>query len=85
MDFIESSVRRLHESVRRFIVPSTALCDVQALRAQIELRQRALKDIEVIRCRLRPFIRGKGGRRFDKSRRPACRSRVGYAQRRYGS
>jgi hypothetical protein len=56
MDRIESPLCRLRETVSCFVVPS-ALCDVRALRAQIRLRQLALDDIEVIRCRLRPFVR----------------------------
>lgn len=50
---IEYPLERLQDSVRRFVVPSTALSDIQALRLQIELRRRALRDIEVIRSRLR--------------------------------
>jgi hypothetical protein len=57
MDFVESSFHRLHDSVSRFVVPSATLRDVRALEAQIELRRRVLRDIEVIRCRLRPFMR----------------------------
>jgi hypothetical protein len=53
MDCVESSLWRLHSSVSRFVVPSATLGDVRALRHQIELRRRALRDIEVIRCRLR--------------------------------
>jgi hypothetical protein len=50
---IELPLERLQDSVSRFIVPSASFSDIQALMAQIELRQRALRDIEVIRCRLR--------------------------------
>jgi hypothetical protein len=57
MDFVGSSLCRLQDSVNRFLVPSAALRDVGTLKAQIELRRRALRDIEVIRCRLRPFMR----------------------------
>ena len=56
---VGSSLCRLRDSVNRFVVPSTALQDVRVLEAQIELRRRALRDIEVIRCRLRPFLRRK--------------------------
>jgi hypothetical protein len=78
MDFIESSLCRLKENVRRFVVPSTAAWDGPALRAQIELRQRALTDIEVIRWRLRPFLRSEGARRTRKSsERRSARSRIG--------
>jgi hypothetical protein len=57
MDLVESSLCRLQDSVSRLVVPSAALRDVRTLKAQIELRRRALRDIEVIRCRLRPFMR----------------------------
>jgi hypothetical protein len=71
MDFIGSSIRRLQDSVSRFVVPSAVLRDVRALEAQIELRRHALRDIEVIRCRLRPFMRceGKRLRRRPRNRR----------------
>ena len=57
MDLVESSLYRLQDSVNRFVVPSAALRDVRALKAQIELRGRALREIEVICCRLRPLMR----------------------------
>lgn len=50
---IEYPLERLQDSISRFIVPAAALSDIQALRAQIELRRRALRDIEIIRYRLR--------------------------------
>lgn len=50
---IEYPLERLQDSISRFIVPSAAFSDVQALKAQIELRRRVLRDIEVIRRRLR--------------------------------
>jgi len=50
---IEYPLERLKDSIGRFIVPSAALLDIQALRAQIELRRLALMDIEVISSRLR--------------------------------
>jgi hypothetical protein len=68
MDFIKSSLCRLHENVGDFVVPSVAFWDAPALRAQIELRQRVLTEIEIIRCRLRPFMRGENKWRFRKSR-----------------
>jgi hypothetical protein len=49
MDFLGSSLCRLQK-----YVPSAALWDVPSLKAQIELRQRALTDIEIIRRQLRP-------------------------------
>jgi hypothetical protein len=54
MDFFESSLRRRHGSVSRFIAPSVTLRDVRCLKAQIELRGLALKDIEAICRGLRP-------------------------------
>jgi hypothetical protein len=54
MDFIESSVSLY---VSRFVAPLAALWDVPSLKAQIELRQRALTDIEIIRRQLRSFMR----------------------------
>lgn len=50
---IEYPLERLQSSISRFIVPSAALPDAQALKAQIELRRRALRDIEIISTRLR--------------------------------
>jgi hypothetical protein len=80
MDLIESSLCRLHENVSRLVGPSAALWDVTALKAQIELRQRALTDIEIISCRLRPFMRRGNQRRYRKSReRGGRRSRLGSA------
>jgi hypothetical protein len=51
---IEYSLYHLQDCVNGFILPSTAVRDIRILRAQIELRRLALKEIEVIRCRLRP-------------------------------
>jgi hypothetical protein len=50
---IEYALGRLQNSISRFVVPSAALSDIQALKVQIELRRRALKDIEIIHARLR--------------------------------
>lgn len=64
----------------RLIVPSTALLDIQALGAQIELRRRALRDIEVIRSRLRLWggytAIGLPRRRKDRPARQASLSRL---------
>jgi hypothetical protein len=57
MDLIESSLRCLHDRVSRFIDPSAALRDVRCLKAQIELRGQVLRDIQVMRCGLRPLKR----------------------------
>lgn len=75
MDFIEVSLRRLYENASHFIVPSAALQDVPTLKAQIELRRRVLRDIEVVRCRLRPY------RKSHKRR--GGRSRISHPRRRY--
>lgn len=50
---VEHPLERLQNSICRFIAPSAVMVDIQALSTQIELRRRALKDIEIIRCRLR--------------------------------
>lgn len=71
MRLVETSLSRLHLCVDRFVVLSEVMRDVRALQAQIELRRRALRDIEVISCRLRPFIRCKKKmlhRRFRRGR-----------------
>ncbi len=83
MDLIEISLCRLHDSVSRFVGPSAALRDVQSLKAQIELRQLALRDIAAIRCRLRPFLvsQTEGLRRRLNGRRVG-RSRLGAGQAR---
>jgi hypothetical protein len=57
MDLIESPLCRLQSNVSRFFLPSATMRNVHALKVQIELRRRALKDIEAIRRRLRPFMR----------------------------
>jgi len=49
MECIESSLRHLQGAVGRFVGPS-----VSAIKAQIELRQRALRDMGVIPCR--PYL-----------------------------
>jgi hypothetical protein len=72
MDRIELPLCHLHETVSRFVVPSAALRDIRALQAQIELRRLALRDIEVIRCRLRPLMR-----RRSKRIIPSLRKRDG--------
>ena len=53
MDFIEASLIRIRAANRQF-VSSPNLLDACALESQIELRRRVLKDIDAIRCRLRP-------------------------------
>jgi len=57
MFWIESSLRRLKDNVNHFVIPAVALRNVSVLEAQIEFRRQALKEIEVIRGQLRPFMR----------------------------
>ena len=57
MFWIETSLRRLKDNVNHFVVPSVALRNVRVLEAQIEFRRQALREIEAIRCQLRPFVR----------------------------
>jgi hypothetical protein len=78
MDFIESSLCRLKENVSRFVVPSTALWDLPVLKAQIELRQKALIDMEIIRRRL--HCEDPRRSRTSSERRRA-RSRTGHVRR----
>jgi hypothetical protein len=73
MDRIELPLCHLHETVSRFVVPSAALRDIRALQAQIELRRLALRDIEVIRCRLRPLMRRRSKRIIPNLRKRAGR------------
>lgn len=56
MLWIESSLRRLKHNVNHFVIPSVALRNIRVLEAQIEFRRQALREIEVIRCQLRPFM-----------------------------
>jgi hypothetical protein len=77
MDLIERSIDRLYDNVSRFIDPSSAaLRDIELLKAQIELRRLALRDIEVIRYGLRPLI---GGRTKERQRKQLIR-RVSWAR-----
>ena len=57
MVLIESSLRRLKDNVNHFVIPSVALRNIHVLEAQIEFRRQALREIEAIRCQLRPFMR----------------------------
>lgn len=78
MDFIELPLSRLQNAVRLFVGPSGELSDADAITVQIELRRRALRDIEVIRCRLRPFLHCDGKEVRPNAR---CRRRGGLASR----
>jgi hypothetical protein len=55
MSTVEASLRRLQNNFSRF-VETTALRDAKALKAQIELRRRALQDIAHIQRRLGSFL-----------------------------
>lgn len=52
LDIIDCPLVRLQAAISRFIVPSAALTDIQALKLQIQLRRLALRDIAVISSRL---------------------------------
>jgi hypothetical protein len=54
---VETSLLRLRERVSHFVLPSIALQNVHLLKAQIEVRRQALREIQVIRGQLRPFRR----------------------------
>jgi hypothetical protein len=75
MVLVEHPLGRLQGSMGQFIVPSAAARDVRVLRAQIELRRHALKDIEIIRSRLRLSL-GCGLKRAQRRKtRSGSRSR----------
>jgi hypothetical protein len=57
MSSVEASLRRLQNSFSGFLATSNPLQDVSALKAQIELRERVLQDIALIRSRLATFLR----------------------------
>jgi hypothetical protein len=74
MDLIEPFLRRLRKRVSRFVAPSAALRNARLLKAQIELRVLALKDIQTICRKLRPLTR----RPLGRSRISAGRVRRSY-------
>jgi len=65
---IEYALGRLRISVGRFVVPSPELSDVQALKNQIELRRRALRDLEIIHAHLW-FSKGGGMKGLPRRRK----------------
>lgn len=69
MFWIESSLRRLKDNVNHFVIPSVALRNVRVLEAQIEFRRQALREIEAIRCQLRPYRESKSSQRRRRIRR----------------
>jgi hypothetical protein len=77
MSSVEASLRRLQDNFNGFVPASaTSLRDVSALKAQIELRRRALRDIAIIRSRLGTFLRAEK----KLARRRLRRRRVGRTQ-----
>jgi hypothetical protein len=81
MSSVEDSLCRLQDSLSSFVVPSAVLRNIGALRAQIELRRRALRDIELICSRLRPFARDEK-KLFHRRLRGRDRSRLVDSSRR---
>lgn len=59
---LDISFFRLRDSVSRFIRPAAAPRDIRALKVQIELRRQALREIEVIRRQLRPYMQSENRR-----------------------
>ncbi|SPP93886.1 protein of unknown function [Bradyrhizobium vignae] len=51
-DIIDCPLVRLQAAISRFVAPSAASTDIQALKLQIQLRRLALRDIAVISSRL---------------------------------
>jgi hypothetical protein len=56
MKLVEVSLCRLRDNFRHLVVPLAAMGDVSTIEAQIELRRLILKDIELIRRQLRPYM-----------------------------
>ena len=52
LDVIDDPLGRLQAAIGRFIAPSAALTDIQAVKLQIRLRRLALRDIAIISARL---------------------------------
>lgn len=63
---IEYPLERLQNSISRFIGPSVVSSDLGVLKTQIELRRRALREIEIIESHLRGC---KGGLTMSLPRR----------------
>jgi hypothetical protein len=76
MDHIESRLIHMRNIITRFSDAATAPLDIQGLRAQISLRKSALKDIQVIRWRLRPLLRTRCNRLVFLSKPANRRQRV---------
>lgn len=82
MDQVEVALSDLGAVIDSFITPTRELRDIATLKAQIELRRLALRDIQLIRARLRPLV----GRRIKSSiRRPSVtirrRQQLAFASR----
>lgn len=56
MDQVEVALSDLGAVIDCFIAPTCELRDIATLKAQIELRRLALRDIQLIRSRLRPWV-----------------------------
>jgi hypothetical protein len=77
MSTVEASLRRLQNNFTDFVETSALLRDAKTLKAQIELRRRALQDIALIRSRLGTFLRcGKKLARRRLQRRRTGRARL---------
>lgn len=57
MDQSEISLGVAGKTVGYLFVPPIAARDIPTLKAQIELRQHALRELQLVRARLRPFMR----------------------------
>lgn len=70
---IEYPLERLQNSISRFIGPSAVSSDPGVLKIQIELRRRALREIEIIESHLRGCESGLAGSlpRRNRQRRPS--------------
>jgi hypothetical protein len=67
MSPVEASLRRLQNCFSDFVAMAPQLRDVDELKAQIELRRRALRDIKLVQIRL--------GTLLHEKKAPSCRLR----------
>ena len=58
---VDASLFRLQQTFTQLVRPSSEQLDIGSLKLQIELRRRALKDIDAILCRFRPFHHSAAG------------------------
>lgn len=59
MDHIAERLIHIRNTITRFSSTTSVPLDVQGLRVQILLRKIALKDIQIIRLRLKPLLRNR--------------------------